>query len=154
MHNDLLLTEFVKKYMNKKRINRPKWIWPSFESSYILFQLQMSRFSWNNFDKEKVYIGKEIGMKMAMSDSGFFVLSLKVTFVRFDAKISKGSWWGTKNIINKDLNVYLLEIDLQNTSLLWQLSTPYYCFYLNDFSSCSEMLIEIRSFLLLPACFT
>lgn len=47
------------------------------------------------------------GVKMAMSDFGFFVLSLKVTYIRFEVKISKGSWCGTKKIINKDLYVYL-----------------------------------------------
>lgn len=41
--------------------------------------------------KVKPFIGEGIGVKMAMSDFGFFVLSLKVTYIRFDVKISKES---------------------------------------------------------------
>lgn len=40
--------------------------------------------------KEKLFKGEEIAVKMTMPDFGFFVLSLKVTYIRFDVKISKG----------------------------------------------------------------
>lgn len=40
------------------------------------FQLQISRFSWNDFKKEELYKGKGTDLKMAMPTSGLGIFSI------------------------------------------------------------------------------